>query len=175
MLCSLLIGCLGFILKRCEFAVHKGVNQPFRDCSCIGRFRMERSPKWGKLLRWREIMAFIYRWQGCWGHVPWDWGLCARQIAIAQSIVTPLLCPGQETICVSLDWLVALVGMMGLKKVVIVLYGWACVVVLLCLNNFSLCPVSKKNRRHRCSSYSITLCSGPKPCLKRQWYLPLIS
>ena len=25
------------------------------------------SPKRGKHLRWREIMAFICRWQGCWG------------------------------------------------------------------------------------------------------------
>ena len=43
-------------------------------------------------------------------------------------------------------------------------------------NNFSRCLLSssKKSPRHRWSSYSITLHSGPKPWIKRQWYLPLI-
>ena len=57
-----------------------------------------------------------------------------------------------------------------LKKVVIVCW-WACVAVLLS-NNFCHC---KKSPKHCWSTYSITLSSGPKPCLKRQWYLPLIS
>ena len=37
-------------------------------------------------------------------------------------------------------WLtVAWVGVMGLKKVVIVFCGWACIAVLLSFNNFSMC------------------------------------
>ena len=49
-----------------------------------------------------------------------------------------------------------------------------CVVVLLSFNNFSPCLLSssKSFPRHRWSSYSITLRSGSKPCLKRQQYLP---
>ena len=54
---------------------------------------------------------------------PWGQDLRARQIAIARSIVTPLLCPGLEPICVSPDGLIGLVGVMGLKKVMIVLCG----------------------------------------------------
>ena len=117
---------------------------------------MEMSPKWGKHLRWREIMAFICWWQGCWGFGPWGRGLRAWQIAIARSIVIPLLCPSWGPICVSRDWLVALVGVMGLKKVVIVLCGWAGVAVF--FNNFFRCLLSssKKSPRHRWSSYSIT-------------------
>ena len=104
-------------------------------------------------------------------------GQHARKIAIAQSIVTPLLCPGRETIYIAFDWLVAWISMMGLKNVVIVLCWWAYVVILLSFNNFSMCLLSssKKCPKHRWSSYSITSYSWPKSCLKRQWYLPLIS
>ena len=52
-----------------------------RKISSIGQSRMERSMKQGKHLRWREIMAFICRWQGWWDHDSWGWGLHARQIA----------------------------------------------------------------------------------------------
>ena len=52
------------------------------------------------------------------------------QTAIIWSIVTPLKCPGEGPICEEAhDWLVAWVGVMGLKKIVIVLCGWACVCV----------------------------------------------
>ena len=37
------------------------------------------------------------------GRGSWGWGPHARQIAIARSIITPLLCPGREPICVSRD------------------------------------------------------------------------
>ena len=67
---------------------------------------MERSLKQGKHLRWREIMAFICRWQECWGCGPWGWGLRAWQIAIAWSIVTPLLFLLQDArcACFELSW-----------------------------------------------------------------------
>ena len=99
-------------------------------------------------------MAFICRWKGCWGLRPWRQGLRARQIAIGRSIVTPSICPGREFL-VSLDWLVALVWVMGQKKVVIVLCRWACVAVLLSFKNVSRCLLSssKKSPRHRWSSY----------------------
>ena len=100
-----------------------------------------------KHLRCREIIAFICRWQGCWGRGPWGWGLRARQIAIARSIVTPFLCPSRGPICVSRDWLVALVGVMGLKKVVIILCGWAGVAVF--FNNFSRCLLSSSKKSPR--------------------------
>ena len=83
----------------------------------------------------------------------------------------PLLCSGQESICVNLDCLVAW-GVIGLKKVVIVLCGWACVAVLLSFNN--VCVLATKVPMTIGPSYSITVHSGPKPCLKRQCYLPLI-
>ena len=123
-----------------------------------------------------DIMPFICWWQGCWGCGHWVRGLCAWHIAIAWSIVTPLLCPGREPICISLKWLVALVGVMGLKNVVIVLCGWVYVAILLSFNNFSLCLLSssKKSPTHHWSSYSITLRSVQKPCLKRQWY-PIVN
>ena len=121
-----------------------------RKISSIGRSTMERCPNWGKHLQWQEIMVCVCRWQEWRGRDPWGRGLCSRQIAIAQSIVTPLLYPGRVVICVSLEW----------KKVVIVLCGWGCVAVLLSFNNFSLCLLtySKKIPRLRWSSYTITLC-----------------
>ena len=121
---------------------------------------------WGNPSNYKEnnlsmITIYLLRSQHIWGatrvcgsgeHEDQVW----RSIGIARSIVTPFLCPSRGPICVSCDWLVAL-GVMGLKKVVIVLCGWAGVAVF--FNNFSRCLLSssKKSPRHRWSSYSITL------------------
>ena len=91
------------------------------------------------------------------------------------SFITPLQCPCWDSICVALECLVAWVAVMGLKNAVILLCWWACVVVLLSINNFSLCMLSSCKKSPRChwSSCSITLRGGLKPWLKRQWHLPL--
>ena len=145
--------------------------------SSIGRYKMKSSLKWGKLPEWQEIVTFICGWQGRWYCGPQDWGLRARSIAIVWSIVTCLQCLGWEPICVALDWLVAWVEVMGIKNVVIVLCWWACVVVFLSFNNFSLRLLSSREKSPRLHwfSYSVTLGTGRKFWLKRQWCLPLIS
>ena len=81
-------------------------------------------------------------------------------------IYTPSQCPGQEPTSVVLVWLVAWLGLMGLKEIVIALCWRACVVIL--LSNFSLCLLCfwKNSPKHCWSSYSITLHSGPKPWLQ---------
>ena len=64
---------------------------------------------------------------------------------------------------------------MGLRKVVIVLCWWVCVVVLFSFTNFSLCFLSSNNNspKHHWSSYSITLYDGPKVLVKEAIIFPI--
>ena len=83
----------------------------------------------------------------------------------------PLCNPSWEPNCVALDGLV--VGVTGLLFFTDELVWWFC-----CLSTTSRCiswVLAITGPEHCWSSYSITLRSEPKPCLKRQWYLPLIS
>ena len=94
---------------------------------------MERSLKRWKHLWRQKIMAFIYPWQGCWGCGSQGQGLHAPEFATVWSIVNPLQYPVREPTCVAFDWISAWVGVMGLKKVTIVLCWWplcACIAVL---------------------------------------------
>ena len=92
-----------------------------QNISTKGLSKMERSQKQGKHLRRQEIMTFNYRWPGWWDHGPWGRGLRAQQIAIDKSIVTPLLYPRCEAICLTFDWLQIWVGVIVQNKVVNVL------------------------------------------------------
>ena len=88
--------------------------------------------------------------------------LHVQQITIAQSIVTPLQGPRWDPTCAVHDWLVAWAGVIGLKKFVIVLCLWDCVVVLF-FNNFFPCLLSSsKNSPKQLSSTKS--CGGADPC-----------
>mgnify|MGYP007109624493 CR=1 FL=1 len=97
-------------------------------------------------------MAFICWWQGWQGRGPDGFG---------RSIVTPLLCPGREPICVSRDWLVPL-GVMGGKEnrdELLLMICCGCIVIL---------------QQTLLMSSHFYLRSGSNPCLKRQCHLSLL-
>ena len=129
----------------------------FQEISSIGWSKMGRDPKQGSHLQWQEIITLICQW--------WEWrhrgpqskGLRAWQIAIARSTITLLQCPHQSPTCVALHWLVVW-GVMGLRKVAIVLCWWACVLVA-CIVGFSLYLLSssKNGSNHHWSLYSMIL------------------
>ena len=158
-------------LKNCvsihvKFSALMNCNFRLRKNSSIGWSRMERSLKQGKNLQWQEIRGYICQWRGWWDHVPRGQGLHAQHTVIA--LVRSRLCR---------SWSCSMSMSDGAKESSNCCLLMGSCVVLLSFNDFSLCLLSssKKRHRHHWSSYFITLHSVQKPCLKRHYYLHLIS
>ena len=80
------------------------------------------------------ITPNICRWQGWWDHGPRGWGLMCMTNCYCPINCNPFAMSWVGACHVALDWLEAWVGVMGLKKAVIVLCWWACVAVLWSVN-----------------------------------------
>ena len=133
----------------CKLAYSLG---PTPKCTCLFR-----SLKWGTHIHFWVTMALLVNDNG---DGLWYW-FCAYMLtlAIALSIASSFECPGWDTTCGSLDWLVAWV--MELKKVMIVL----------CWVLWSYCcpPTSLyvSWALSRTVLLTFTWHGGPKSCLKR--------